>query len=245
MTSCNLNKLYTDFIPIFVRSWKKLIPEIKIVIVLISDKIPDEYLEYSEHIRLFQPITGVSDSFISQYIRNLYPCILNSNGGVLITDMDMLPLNSNFYLENIEKYDNKFIYYRGNLKLHNEYSMCYNVALSETWKDIFKIEEEDDITNRLKEVFSSLRHSEGHGAEGWNKDQLDLYTYINKWDKKEESFITLSDRRTGFQRLCRSRFSILNRKIERSIIKGKFSDYHALRPYMKYKETNDRIIDLI
>ena len=30
LTSCNNNKLYSDFIPIFIRAWKKLIPDIKI-----------------------------------------------------------------------------------------------------------------------------------------------------------------------------------------------------------------------
>ena len=83
LTSCNLNPLYCDFIPIFIRAWKKLIPEIKIVIVLIAENIPEKFIEYSQYIRLFKPIENVSDAFISQYVRMLYPSILNSNGGVL------------------------------------------------------------------------------------------------------------------------------------------------------------------
>ena len=51
-----------------------------------------------------------STSFISQYIRLLYPAILNSEGGVLITDMDMLPMNSDYYIKSIEDINNdKFI----------------------------------------------------------------------------------------------------------------------------------------
>ena len=81
LTSCNLNPLYCDFIPIFIKAWKKLIPEIKIVIVLIAESIPEKFLNFSEYIKLFQPIENVSTAFVSQYIRILYPCILNSTGG--------------------------------------------------------------------------------------------------------------------------------------------------------------------
>ena len=48
ITSCNLNKLYCDFIPIFVKAWKKLIPDIKVKIILIAEKIPEEYQSYDE-----------------------------------------------------------------------------------------------------------------------------------------------------------------------------------------------------
>ena len=164
LTSCNLNPLYCDFIPIFIRSWKKLIPEIKIVIVLIAESIPEKFIKYSEYIKLFYPLEKVSTAFVSQYIRILYPCILNSTGGVMITDMDMLPLNSQYYTKPIESFDNdKFIYYRGNLSLSNQYAICYILSVSKTWKDIFRIEDKEDIKKRLLEVFNSFEHREGHG----------------------------------------------------------------------------------
>ena len=40
-----------------------------------------------------KPIENISTSFISQYIRILYPAILNYKSGILITDIDMLPMN--------------------------------------------------------------------------------------------------------------------------------------------------------
>ena len=67
---------------------------------------------------MFPSVENVSTAFVSQYIRIMYPCILNSTGGVMITDMDMLPLNSQYYTKPIESFDNdKFIYYRGNLSI--------------------------------------------------------------------------------------------------------------------------------
>ena len=108
-----------------MRAWKKLIPEVKIVIVLIAESIPENLSKYSEYIKLFLPIKNVSTSFISQYIRILYPCILNSNEGILITDMDILPLNSRYYINSIQNIpNNKFVYYRGLILGGNEYSIC-------------------------------------------------------------------------------------------------------------------------
>ena len=81
---------------------------------------------------------------------------------------------------------------------------------------------------------------------GWNKDQLDLFIYINKWDKKNENFIMLNDKNTGFNRLCRSKnWNIKNKRLQLLLKGGNFTDYHALRPYEKYKEINDMVIDFI
>ena len=43
LTACNTNELYIDFIPIFIKSWTKLYPDVDIKIVLINDIIPDKF----------------------------------------------------------------------------------------------------------------------------------------------------------------------------------------------------------
>ena len=58
----------------------------------------------------------------------------------MITDIDMLPLCRNYYVKNIQSFDNtKFIYFFEN-KLFNksQIAMCYNVAVPDVWKDIFR-----------------------------------------------------------------------------------------------------------
>ena len=114
LTACNTNELYIDFIPIFIKSWTKLYPNVDIKIVLINDIIPTKFEEFKTNIILFNPIPTISTGFISQYIRLLYPCILNQyENGIMITDMDMIPMNKTYYTKNIENIDNnKFIYLR-------------------------------------------------------------------------------------------------------------------------------------
>jgi hypothetical protein len=101
LTSVNTNPLYIDFIPIFVKTWNRLYPNVDVKIILIADEIPEQFLEYKNNIILFKPIDNVLTSFTSQFIRVLYPCILNYKNGILITDMDMLPMNRTYYTKNI------------------------------------------------------------------------------------------------------------------------------------------------
>ena len=139
LTSVNTNPLYIDFIPIFVKTWNKLYPKVDVKIILIADEIPEQFLEYKNNIILFKPIDNVLTSFTSQFIRLLYPCILNYKNGILITDMDMLPMNRTYYTKNVELFDNsKFIYYRGDACFeYKQIAMCYNIATNEVWRDIF------------------------------------------------------------------------------------------------------------
>ena len=39
----NTKKEYIEFIPLFIKSWQKLLPFVDVKIILISDSIPEEY----------------------------------------------------------------------------------------------------------------------------------------------------------------------------------------------------------
>lgn len=245
LTATNTNPTYCQFIPIFVKMWNKLLPEVDVKIVMVSDKIPDEYKEYSNNIILFPPIDGMKTEFISQYIRLLYPSILNYENGVLITDMDMLPMNSKYYVDNIKDIPNdKFIYYRNVLLGLREIAMCYNVAIPKIWGEVFEIKELKDIYIHLKNIYDQISYDGGHGKTGWNTDQLSFFYHIVSWHSKTNNFIYLEDRKTGYNRLDRGTF-VLNDCLINQIKSGYFSDYHALRPYSEFKEINDKISDLI
>ena len=150
LTATNDNPLYQDFIPLFIKSWSKLYPNIDVKVILISDIIPDQLKQYINNIILFKPIDGISPAFVSQYIRLLYPCILDYKNGIMITDIDMIPLNNTYYTKNIEKYDNsKFIYLRNVLLDEKQIAMCYNVATNNVWSSIFNINSIEDIVFKL------------------------------------------------------------------------------------------------
>ena len=248
LTAVNEKQIYIDFIPFFIKAWKKLYPLVDIKIILVADKIPDNFLKYKNNIILFKPLDNIFTAYISQYIRLLYPCILKYKNGVLITDIDMIPMNKTYYTVNIEKHDNdKFIYFRENICLDfNQISMCYNVALPKIWSDIFSIKSIDDINNRLKDVFRKNTILEGIKNKGWGIDQVHLYSYVINWNNKTNNFVCLNEKETKFNRLNRHTFNINNfDEIGKKIKKGKFTDYHCYRPFNKYKKINNLILSLL
>jgi hypothetical protein len=247
LTAVNENKLYLDFVPIFIKTWNKLYPEVDIKIVLIAKNIPENLLPYKNNIIIFEPIENVLTSFTSQFIRLLYPCILNYKKGVLITDIDMLPMNRSYYTENISSYDDsKFIYYRENIcNEFNQIAMCYNAATPKIWKEIFNINSLNDIVCRIKDVFTSNIIKEGHGNTGWSTDQIVLYNNVINWNKITNNFVILKEQNTGYKRLDRSAFRNIDNNIRNNIITGKYTDYHMHRPMKKYSKLNYEIYNLL
>ena len=113
VTATDLNPLYSDFIPNFIKAWNAVLPEADINIVLIADAIPESLLRWSSNLILFKPIEGIHTAFQAQCIRLLYPREVLRDEGVLITDMDMLPANRRYYVNSIESAsDSAFVVYR-------------------------------------------------------------------------------------------------------------------------------------
>lgn len=247
ITACNENPLYMTSIPIFIDSWKILYPDVDVKIILIIDKIPNDYMVYKDNIIVFKPIKNVSTALTSQYIRLLYPCLLNYDNGVMITDIDDIPMNKTFFKDNLKGIsNNKFVYYR-DWKENNEIAMCWQIATPKTWRSVFNINGIDDINNRIIEVSRNNKYIEGHGNIGWNTDQKELYKYINKWNNKTNDFLMLKDKNTGYNRIDRNDKCGLDidENVKLDIINGKYSDYHICRPYEKYKKYNDEILYLL
>lgn len=247
LTAVNENPLYLEFIEIFIKTWNKLYPDVDVKIILIAKTIPEKFLLYKNNIILFEPIENVLTSFTSQIIRLLYPCILNYKNGVLITDMDMLPMNSSYYSKNILEYDNsKFIYYRGEeCFCYKQLAMCYNVATPEVWREIFQVNKIDDIISFIKIVNSNNIIKEGHGNIGWCLDQINLYKKVFDWNKKTNNFINLDESKTGFNRLNRYGFNISDTDTITKIRNGYYTDYHCFRPMSKYSDINWKIYELL
>lgn len=244
LTATDENPLYSDFIPVFIRMWKTIAPGADIKVIYIAKSIPEKFEKYKDHIILFPPIEGVLTAFISQYVRILYPSLMNYKGGVMITDMDMMPMNSQYYVDNIQEFsDDKFVYLRDWFST-NEIAICYNVASPSTWREINKINTLDELNQRLKESYNKVHYTGVHGGPGWCTDQIDLRAMVWAWEGHSSRFVHLKDETSGYRRLDRFTFYFTPELI--NMIKTRqFSDYHACRPYNQYKQINDLIAEII
>lgn len=245
LTSVNMNLLYLEFVPFFIKTWNKLYPNVDVKIVLISKNIPDNLLLYKNNIILFEPIKNVSTSFISQFIRNLYPCILNYQNGVMITDIDNIPLNRSFFTENIKDIsNNKWINLR-DWKTNNQIAMCWQVAKPAIWKEVFHINNLKDIKQTLISVYKNINYIDGTTSSAWFTDQIFLYKNVMEWNKKTNNYIFLKDGNTKFNRLNRLNSNTFNINVKKNIISSKYSDYHCARPMSKYHDINWEIYNLL
>jgi len=240
LSAADANPLYCDFIPYFIKTWLTLFPEINIVIVLVSESIPDNLEQYKKHIRLFSPIQGLHTAYIAQMIRLLYPReLIEERDGILITDIDMIPLNSKYYSSNIANLPNNlFISYRDVL-YPEQLAMCYNIASAETWQ---KLIGPGSIESLLRK-FYNLSYNGIPGQTGWYSDQDVLIKAYNKYTGPK---IILKDAYTDFNRLDREDKVFEDKPSLKSAIQiQKYSDYHCLRPYNTHKQINDFILNCI
>ena len=243
LTGCDLTPLYLDFVPFFVRMWNKLYPSVDVRIVLIADAVPEGFKAYAGNIILFPPLPGISTAFISQYVRLLYPSLLKYENGVMITDMDDVPLNTRFFTRNIAHFPNdRWINMRDwehSDRTGKQIAMCWQVATPETWKEVFGIAAIEEVAPRLREVYERAAGPGLPRGYEWGMDQMELYRYVMEWNRRTNRYVRLADARTGYHRLCRA---TINRQWNRNIISqlraGYFSDYHALRPFSDHVRIN-------
>jgi hypothetical protein len=249
LVATDMNPTYYPFIPAFITAWKKLFPDIVIHILIISDSLSNELLPYKEYIHLFSPIENIETSFIAQNIRLFYPSLLTeAKGGILITDMDMIPMSKTYYTESIKNIDdNKFICYRPLRCVgKNEMVICYNIAIQSTWREIFIINSEENIRERIKSIYKLPKYMgdpSPYCNPYWITDQLHLYEITQEWNKKTKNLVILeNDKINTTTRLDRSHYPNYNINFIKNSI---YIDFHMPRPYIKYKDYIDKIINLL
>lgn len=235
LTATDTNPLYCGFVPLFVKAWKGLFPEVDVCIVLIADTLPIDLQEYSAHIRVVPPIPGMHTAFQAQCIRLLYPQTIERQEGVLITDMDMLPMNRYYYEQPIAEISpDTFVAYRDEM-YPREIAMCYNVATPSVWASMFQGE-------TLETMYKRQVYDGSHGGAGWNTDQLVLVKQFLQYSGKKT---LLNDSVTRFRRLDRISREVYDPAVFERIRSGLFSDYHCLRPYSDHQAINEAFVNAL
>jgi hypothetical protein len=176
--SVNNNPEYYMFIPKQILFWNKF--GIRFIAVFVGDHLPNELLPYSNNIILWNRNLDLNSVYVAQNLRMYYTSLINlpDDEMVMITDMDMLPMNDRYYKDGLENFNkNDFVYYR-----HvdgNQIYMCYNSAHPSLWSKLFNIYSEEDIERRIRENYNEM-YNGIPGLTGWFIDQEIMYkTLIN------------------------------------------------------------------
>lgn len=250
LLTSNENSSYYQFFPLVKDIWAKVL-NCKCKLIYIGDKIPDELLKDKDDIILFKPIDGIHTAFIAQNVRLLYPCILEEyENGIMVCDIDSIPLNREYYLNQAEDISNdKFINYSfdPNVFSKKEHNLPYSLATYKIWREIFGINNLDDINNKLiewnkmngKYIFDNQYRSK---CIGFHFDQQILYKYLEEWRSKNP------DRLILFDLSKRKRFGpgmISNPNIWQKIKNGELDDNFFLRPIHKNLKTLHKMRNIL
>lgn len=243
LTAVNDNPYYYNLYPYVAKVWKEKF-NLDLIIIFIGDKIPTILKEFEHNIILFKPIENIHTIYISQVIRLLYPALFD-NKNILITDLDIIPISKNYFLDNIENIDeNHFITYTDRYINQEMYAMCYNLANSNIWKKIFNINSIEDIKNFLINNYNK-EYNGKKNCPGWYSDQKILYKYLQKYN----NLIIFNDKQLNYKRLDGKGTKKLKFIIENldNILDNinDYSDFHMLRNYEKYKKILEKIITRI
>ena len=250
LLSCDLNPMYYDFFPLIKKFWKKKVG-IDCILILIANDVPYSLRNEADSIILFSPLKNIPTAFQAQCIRLLYPCLLTEFNGIIISDMDIIPLQSDFFLETIQELDQKttFCIYRDVISEYQQYPMCYCAASSETWKNLFDIHIINDIVLTLEKWYSKDDYAVSSAfSEMWAQDQFQLFKTVSLVSHLSFSVIIhkFTDEQTKFSRLDRADVDFISKnkkEIKNEIGNKKYSDFHLPRPYQNYKELLDELLN--
>ena len=229
---CDTNAMYLEFWPLVAKTWKEIVG-IKPTVAFIGPKdFPiDETLG---DVLRFEPIPTIPTSFQAQVIRLLLPVYFEDEI-CIISDMDMIPLQKDFFTKNVELAPSDSLVIFNNGVTDNkfkEYLMCYIVAQGKTFKEIFNLSDLSEIPRIIQEWYNLNL--------GWSTDQQILYEAIENWEHKNSRVIKLGYKEPR-------RIDRLNWHYDSELLKQKnfYVDSHMLRPYKNYKLLIDALIEYL
>lgn len=204
LVACNDNPKYLDFWPLVRQAWWDIVG-IPAVMIYIGESKPEAYKD-DPSVICFPPIEGWSTITQAQVIRLLYPALLQCDGAVILSDMDMIPLQREFFVEGVAKFtSNQFISLRGMDEQEKQIYICYCAATPKTWSDLFQVKTIEDIRSRMAEWQQQMSlQVYKHGEPGWCFDQLKLYEHAIGWLLQSPERVGMLPWTSSFARLDRA-----------------------------------------
>jgi len=231
----NLTPMYLDFWPIISKTWKEIF-NITPVLGLICDEDSDLIEDEFGLVKKFKAIEGIDTGLQSQIVRHWLTKELSGN--VVISDIDMVPLSKQYFIDQVKSFDSSKIYVMSsdNVECINnkEIPMCYNISDSNLFARMLGLDDTwVEFVNKLNYM-----------GFGWTTDQNYLWLKLQEFKEKNPNDVVLLSR--GWPRGADKRIDRLWWSYEPNLVKeGYYIDSHLLRPYNENKERVDNLINLL
>jgi hypothetical protein len=245
LVACNENPHYLQFWPIVKKAWWELL-QLPCIMVYTGPELPEE-LKNDPAVIHWKPIPTWPTATQAQCIRLLYPALLKCDGAVMISDMDMIPLQKDFFLKDgFETFsESQFVSLRGIDEAEKQIYMCYVGATPKVWSELFEIQSIEDIYKTMT-LWSSNSLADGsHGGLGWCTDQLGLYNKVKEWQSKAPERLGLILWTPSIPRLDRGNpyeWLEWNSLLEAKLEAKEYVDFH-MPSYIHFKEQTDAVLE--
>lgn len=202
LLACNENTKYLDFWPSVRESWRRIVG-IPCMMVYVGEQLP-AHLYGDAGVIFFRALPGWPTATQAQCVRLLYPALLECDGAVMISDMDMMPLQRRFFCDGFARFEpDQFVSLRGiDIGLGQVYA-CYVGATPNTWGDLFEIRTSDDVVCRMEDWASRYPADGCHGGHGWWTDQQELFRRVREWQATQPKRVAPVPWREHISRLDR------------------------------------------
>jgi hypothetical protein len=242
LVACNDNPHYLDFWPIVKKAWWDIVG-IPCIMIYVAETIPDS-LKADPAVIHFQPIQGWPTATQAQVIRLLYPALLKTDGAVMLSDMDMIPMQAKFFHDGFASFQpDQFVSLRGIDDAQRQIYICYVGATPQTWRDLFGIRTLEDI-KILMSQWAKHNPADGHyDGIGWCLDQQILYLVIKTWQEQNPYRIGLLPWTSRIPRLDRGNpeeWLHYSQTLHNNIQANLYIDFH-MPPYKNFKQQIDQI----
>lgn len=227
----NDNPYYIHFWPLAAKTWQKIVG-IRPTLALIGSENVQVDTTLGDVIR-FEPIDGIPTSFYAQCVRLLLPCLFPDEGCIL-ADIDLLPLQKDFFTQTIAHIPNDcFIIYRDKAYwfFKPRVYLPYNAAKGSVFREIFGIQTIEEIPSLIQQWYT-------YGI-GWSTDERMIYTYLKKWDKRKTHVKKLGYTKGGKKRIDRKKAISFSAK---KLLKQYYEELNCPRPYYVHANQIDQIV---
>lgn len=229
------NPTYLQFWPLVAKAWKQIIG-IQPTLFLISDADLDIDTTIGDVIRVPR-IPGISSANQAQVMRLLAPLYFEDEI-CLISDIDMLPLNRDYFVNSVADIpDDMFVVYRNKAYGNSErFPMCYNAGKGYLFKSIFNIESIAEIPTRIKAWIDWWVST---GGTAWDTDEVILFTHVRKWNRFKTNCVFLHHDSMMPHRIDRACWQYDEQKLKQRY----YIDAHMVRPLDKYYKEIKKLSD--
>ena len=241
--SSDSNPLYLDFWPVISKIWYEKF-NITPVLYYFGDNVDSIDTQYGI-VKHMTPAPDVPIYFQCLWVR-YWSYAEHLDDISIISDIDMIPLSTKYFIDSIaDVADDMYVHLNACILSYGTLPSCYHVCRGDIYKDILSLD--DDYIADVTRVFNmNLGEDPGAhltGNQQWYADERYASSKVLEYYNNNPEKVLLFDRssKTGDRRIDRSNWSY---DVE-GLKSGFYLDSHSIRPYSKYKDEIDKIVNII